>query len=51
MDASSKHKTAPKRPYSKPRIDDYGSVVELTRAGEGTIDDGSGPFIRSGAAG
>lgn len=40
-----------KRPYQKPHIEDYGTVIELTGAGSGTIDDGSGPFIRSGAAG
>jgi hypothetical protein len=40
-----------KKPYSSPRIEDYGSVVELTGTGSGAIDDGGGPFAFSGAAG
>jgi hypothetical protein len=40
-----------KKPYSSPRIDDYGSVVELTGTGSGSIPDGGGPFDSSGAAG
>ncbi len=43
---------APKKPYDKPRMDDYGSMVELTGSGTGTGNDGSGdPFASSGAVG
>lgn len=41
-----------KKPYSKPLMEDYGSVVELTGSGPGTGSDGSGdPFAASGAGG
>ena len=39
-----------KRPYRKPRIEDYGTVADLTLTGAGTIDDGGGFGQRSGAA-
>lgn len=39
-----------KRRYQKPRIEDYGTVVELTGTGEGTASDGD-PFNGSGAVG
>lgn len=39
-----------KKPYRKPRIEDYGSIVELTGTGEGTVEDGgTGTFDFSGA--
>lgn len=41
----------PKKSYSKPRIEDYGTVAELTGTGSGTVDDGGGPFAASGGAG
>jgi hypothetical protein len=41
-----------KKPYSKPRVEDYGSVADLTRAGGGTIEDaGGGAFDFSGGSG
>lgn len=43
-------KAAGKRPYRKPRIEDYGTVADLTLTGAGTIDDGGGFGPRSGAA-
>ena len=39
-----------KRPYQKPQIEDYGTVVDLTGTGAGTLDDGAGGFARSGGA-
>lgn len=39
-----------KKPYQKPQIEDYGTVVELTGTGSGTIEDGGGVFAFSGAA-
>lgn len=42
--------TVTKKTYGKPRIEDYGSVVELTGSGGGSIQDGAGPTF-SGAAG
>ena len=45
-------KTTAKKTYGKPRIEDYGSIVELTGSGAGSGNDGSGdPFASSGAAG
>ena len=43
--------TACRKPYSKPHIEDYGSVVELTGTASGTNDDGGGFAQRSGGAG
>lgn len=40
----------PKKVYSKPQIEDYGTVVELTGTGSGTVEDG-GLVAFSGAAG
>lgn len=42
-----------KKPYAKPRIEDYGTVVRLTgTGGEATLVDGPGPFdFGSGAGG
>ncbi len=42
---------ASRKPYRKPRLEDYGSVVELTGAGSGTTDDGGGSFSFSGSSG
>lgn len=40
-----------KKPYRAPRVEDYGSVVELTGTGDGTVEDtGSPGFDFSGAA-
>lgn len=40
-----------KKPYHAPRMEDYGSVVELTGTGGGTVEDSGGPsFDFSGAA-
>lgn len=39
-----------KKPYRKPRVESYGSVVELTQTGSGTIED-AGVVAFSGAAG
>ncbi len=41
-----------KKPYAKPRIEDYGTVVRLTQTSDGTAVDGPAPFdIGSGAGG
>ena len=39
-----------KKPYRKPQIEDYGSVVELTGTGDGTAEEG-GVFEFSGGSG
>ena len=44
--------TRPRKPYSKPVIEDYGSIEELTGTGSGTADDGGGDgFAFSGGSG
>jgi len=40
-----------KKPYRKPEIEDYGSIVELTGTGDGTAEDGGGIFDGSGGSG
>ena len=40
-----------RKPYRKPRIEDYGTIVELTGTGSGTVEDTGGGFDFSGAAG
>lgn len=39
-----------RKPYRKPRIEDYGSITELTGTGTGTVEDTGGTFDFSGAA-
>ena len=40
-----------RKPYRKPRIEDYGSIVELTGTGDGTVEDGgTGGFDFSGGS-
>ena len=34
---------ARKRPYTRPRLTEYGSVAKLTRTGSGTIIEGTSP--------
>lgn len=49
-DAGGAGKGRGKKPYRKPRIEDYGTIVELTGTGGGTVEDTGGTFDFSGAA-
>ena len=50
-DASGGRDDRGKKPYRKPRIEDYGSIVELTGTADGTIEDGgTGAFDFSGGS-
>ena len=50
-DASGGRDDRGRKPYRKPRIEDFGTIVELTGTGSGTVEDTGGTFDFSGAAG
>lgn len=37
----------PKRPYAKPRLQEYGSVAKLTQSGGSTMAESGVPLMRS----
>lgn len=49
-DASGGRDDRGRKPYRKPEIEDYGTIVELTGTGSGTVEDTGGAFDFSGAA-
>lgn len=38
---------APKRPYAKPKLQEYGSVAKLTQSGGSTMTESGVPLMRS----